>query len=136
MLKQPDKKYKIAHHAVFSCQYHIVWATKYRRSVLTPSMQQDIKEWIKEKEGEYGYEVLEVEVLQDHVHLLAAIPPALAVTKVVGRIKGYTSFELKKKYPELKKRLPSIWTRSKFVSSAGEVSLEILKRYVENQKGV
>ncbi|MDE2800046.1 MAG: IS200/IS605 family transposase [Gemmatimonadota bacterium] len=135
-LKSPNMKYHTAHSAVFSCHYHIIWCTKFRRQVLDEDMQKRIKELVFEKQDEYGYEVQACEVLSDHVHVLLSIPPSEAVSRVVGRIKGYTAHVLRSEYPALKSRLPSLWTRSKFVATAGEVTLEVLKRYVENQKGV
>ena len=135
-LKSPDMKYHSSHSAVFSCHYHVIWCTKYRRHVLSADMQARVKELVFEKQGEYGYEVQGCEVLSDHVHLLCSISPSKAVSALIGRIKGYTAHVLRSEYPELKSRLPSLWTRSKFVATAGEVTLEVLKRYVENQKGV
>ena len=74
--------------------------------------------------------------MPDHVHLLASISPTVSVTSVIGRIKGYTAKVLRSEFPALKRRLPCLWTRSKFVASAGDVTLEVLKQYIEDQKGV
>ena len=74
--------------------------------------------------------------MPDHIHLLASIPPDISVTSVIGKIKGYTAKILRNEFPILKRRLPCLWTRSKFVASAGNVTLEVLKQYIENQKGV
>ena len=135
-LKSPDMKYHASHSAVFSCHYHVLWCTKYRREVLSADMQARLKQLLLEKQDEYGYEIQGCDVLSDHVHLLLSITPAKPVSTVIGRLKGYTAHILRSEYPELKSRLPSLWTRSKFVATAGEVTLEVLKRYVENQKGV
>ena len=135
-LKNPDMKYQISHNAVYSCHYHVIWCTKYRRSVLNAQMQARIKDCIHEKQEEYSYIMQECEVLSDHVHLLVSIPPSKSVNQIIGRIKGYTAHILRSEFPELKSRLPSLWTRSKFVATCGGVTLEVLKRYVENQKGV
>ena len=74
--------------------------------------------------------------MSDHVQLLASIPPTEAVGAVVGRIKGFVSKSLREEFPSLKKRLPHLWTVSKFIASTGGVTLEALKQYVEDQKGV
>lgn len=66
---------------------------------------------------------------------LIEIPPTHSVDKIIGKIKGYTSKVLREEYPSLKSRLPSLWTRSKFVSSCGSVTLEIIKDYIEGQSG-
>jgi len=99
-------------------------------------MQTRLKDLLLEKQCEYGYEVQGCEILSDHVHLLLSVTPSKPVSSVVGRLKSYTAHILRSEYPELKSRLPSLWTRSKFVATAGEVTLGVLKRYVENQKGV
>ena len=120
---------------VFSCQYHVIFATKYRRSVLDDAMSEEMKKCVFEKQKEYGYEVLEMEVMPDHVHLLLDVNPKIGVYHVVSQIKGYTSKILRDKFPVLVSKLPCLWTRSKFISTVGSVSLETVKRYIENQKG-
>ena len=127
------------HHSdgamVFSCQYHVVFTTKYRRSVLDDTMAVELKRCVFEKQKEYGYEVLEMEVMPDHVHLLLDVNPKIGVYHVVSQIKGYTSKVLRDKFPSLVSKLPCLWTRSKFISTCGSVSLESVKRYIEDQKG-
>ena len=131
-----DLKYKSDRHGVYACEYHIIWCTKYRRSVLSPEIQSRIKALVCEAQEQYGYTVRAVECMSDHVHLLASIPPIEAVGAVVGRIKGFVSKSLREEFPSLKKRLPQLWTGSKFIASTGGVTLEALKQYVEDQKGV
>ena len=74
--------------------------------------------------------------MPDPVHLLASIPPDRSVTSIIGKIKGYTANVLRREFPVLKRKLPCLWTRGKFVASAVNVTLGVLKQYVENQKGV
>lgn len=90
---------------------------------------------ILEKQEKYDYKVLDMEVMLDHVHLLLDINPKMGVFYVVNQIKGYTSRVMRNEFPELKRRLPTLWTRSKFISSVGAVTLEAVKRYIEEQKG-
>jgi len=135
-IEQPDKEYHKSHSIVYSCQYHIVFCPKYRRKVLTPPIDARLKELFLEKQEDYGYEVIEMEVMPDHVHLLLDANPQIGINKIVRDIKGYTSHTIRKEFPWMKKRLPSLWTRSKFISTAGTVSLEIVKKYIEDQKGV
>lgn len=135
-LVQTSKKYKSTHSLVYSCQYHVIFCPKYRRKVLIDGVDTRLKALILEKQNDYGYEVLDMEVMPDHVHLLLDIDPRLSVVKVVGQIKGYTAHTLRQEFPALKSRLPSLWTRGKFVSSVGAVTLEVVKRYIESQKGV
>jgi putative transposase len=88
------------------------------------------------KQDEYEYKLLDIEVMPDHVHLLIDVDPRLAVVSVVGKIKGYTSHTLRNEFPALKRRLPTLWTRSKFIASVGAVTLDVVKKYIENQKNV
>ena len=74
--------------------------------------------------------------MPDHVHLLAGLTPKLSPSGIIGRIKGYTSATLREEFPSLRSRLPSLWTRGKFIASTGGVTLEAVKQYVESQKGV
>ena len=131
-----DHKYSATETTVYACEYHIIWCTKYRRSVLSPEIQERLKLLIFEQQEVYQYRVREVASMPDHIHLLASIPPNVSVTSVIGKIKGYTAKILRNEFPTLKRRLPCLWTRSKFVGSAGNVTLEVLKQYIENQKGV
>jgi putative transposase len=64
------------------------------------------------------------------------VNPQIGIAKIVGQIKGYTVHALREEFPWLKKRLPSVWPRSKFISSVGTVTLEVVQRYIETQKGV
>ena len=77
-----------------------------------------------------------MEVMSDHVHLLLDANPQVGIVKIVGQIKGYTAHMLRTEFPWLKKRLPSLWTRSKFIASVGAVTLEVVKQYIDEQKGV
>jgi len=90
---------------------------------------------ILEMQEKYDYNVLDMEIMPDHVHLLLDINPKMGVFYVVNQIKGYTSRIIRNEFPELKRRLPTLWTRSKFISSVGAVTLEVVKRYIEEQKG-
>lgn len=128
------KTYKSTETLVYSCQYHIIWATKYRRKLLFSDVEKDLKILILEKEKEWGYTVIEMEIMPDHVHLLIDINPQMGINTIIGKIKGYTSNSLRKKYKELRTKVPTLWTRSKFISSVGSVSLEVVKKYIEDQK--
>lgn len=130
------KKYKTDNHLVYSCQYHVIFCPKYRRSVLVDGIDKRLKELIISKELEYGYEVLDMEVMPDHVHLILDVNPKIGIFTAVSRIKGYTSHELRKEFPSLTRRLPTLWTQSKFISSVGAVTLEVVKKYIEEQKRV
>ena len=135
-LETPELIYQKTRSSTYACEYHIIWCTKYRRSVLSADIQSRLKELVLESEEKYGYIVRAVETMTDHVHLLMSIPPTVSVGIMIGKIKGLTAKVLREEFPHLKSRLPNLWTRSYFVASTGGVTLEALKHYVENQKGV
>ena len=128
------KTYKTSNTTVHSCQYHVIFCTKYRRKVLEGVILDRVKELILSKQNEYHYEILEMEALEDHIHLLIDANPFYGIYETINHIKGFTSRQLRLDFPELKKKLPTLWTRTKFISTCGSVSLEIVKRYIEDQK--
>lgn len=135
-LRQSNKPYHTDHSIVYSCQYHVVFCLKYRRKVLSEAVAARLKELVLSKQAEYGYLVMEMAVLPDHVHLLLDVDPRVGVNVPIGKRKGFTSHELREEFPWLKKRLPTLWTRSKFISSVGAVTLAVVKQYLEEQKDV
>lgn len=135
-LETPDLTYQKTRSSTYACEYHIIWCAKYRRTALSAAIQARFKELVLESQEKYGYIVRAVETLTDHVHLLISIPPTEAVGVMIGKIKGMTAKVLRDEFPYLKSQLPNLWTRSYFVASTGGVTLEVLKQYVENPKGV
>lgn len=135
-LRQSNKPYHTDHSIVYSCQYHVIFCPKYRRPVLNDAVAARMKELVFAKQSEYGYTVIEMEVLPDHVHLLLDVDPRVGINVVVGKMKGFTSHELRNEFPWLKKRLPTLWTRSKFISTVGAVTLDVVQQYIEQQKNV
>lgn len=135
-LEQAEKPYHTDHSIVYSCQYHVIFCPKYRRAVLEDAVARRLKEMILEKQAEYGYAVMSMEIMSEHVHLLLDVDPRVGVNNVVAKIKGYTSHELREEYPWLKKRLPTLWTRSRFISTVGAVTLDTVQRYIADQRGV
>jgi len=129
-------KYKSNHNVVYSCKYHVVWCPKYRRSVLINGVDVRLKELIIETCKLHNVELIEMEVMPDHVHLLMEVDPQFGIHKAVKRIKGYSSKVLRSEFPWLRSRLPTLWSNSYFVSTVGDVSLSAIKQYIENQKYV
>ncbi|NJO61899.1 MAG: IS200/IS605 family transposase [Richelia sp. RM2_1_2] len=132
----PKKEYKTTRNLVYSCQYHVIFTPKYRRKIFTPPIDKSLKQIFKKVADKFDFEILEQEVMPDHVHLLLSVNPNLGISSVVSKLKSFSARELKKQYPHLKKRLPCLWTNSKFVSTVGSVSLGVVKAYIENQKNV
>jgi putative transposase len=129
-------KYKSNNNVVYSCKYHVVWCPKYRRKVLVDGVDKRLKEIAQAVAEEMHFEIIEMEVMPDHVHMLVEVDPRLGIHKAVKRIKGRSSHGLREEFPWLKRRLPSLWTNSYFVSTVGGAPLAIVKRYIENQKNV
>jgi putative transposase len=122
--------------AVFNLNYHIVFCPKYRRKVLVGAVEARLKELLQQKAEELGLSVEGLEVMSDHVHLFVSAPPSDAPQHFVNQFKGYTSRVLRQEFPELKRRLPCLWSRSYYIGAAGHVSEDVIRRYIEAQKGV
>lgn len=122
-------------NVVYICRYHVVFCPKYRRKVLTPPIDERLKVILAEQIERWGQDLMEMEVMPDHVHLLVGCDPQFGIHRLVKLLKGYSSHALREEFPALKRRLPSLWTNSYFVATTGSVTLETLKRYVQNQKG-
>lgn len=129
-------EYKTNKNVVYSCKYHVVWCPKYRRKVLTGEIEARLKELILETANGINADVIEMEVMPDHVHLLIEVDPQYGINKAVRHIKGVTSHALRLEFPSLKSRLPTLWTNSYFVSTIGGAPLKAVKQYIENQKNV
>lgn len=127
-------KYKSNANVVYSCKYHIVWCPKYRRKVIVGAVEARLKELIRQICSELCVEVIAMELMSDHVHLILDVDPQFGVHKVVKTIKGRTSFVLRSEFRHLTTKLPTLWTNSYFVSTVGGAPLEAIKQYVENQK--
>jgi putative transposase len=120
---------------MYNCHYHVVFCPKYRRKVLVNGIDERLKVLIQESVERWEQEFVQVEVMPDHVHLLVGCDPQFGIHRLVKFVKGVTSHELRKEFPDLKKKLPSMWTNSYYVGTTGGVTLETVKKYVEGQKG-
>jgi putative transposase len=123
------------HNVIYICRYHVIFCPKYRRKVLMPPIDERLKTMLAEQIERWGQELIELEVMPDHVHLLVGCDPQFGIHRLIKLLKGYSSHALRAEFPSLKRRLPSLWTNSYFCATTGGVTLETLKRYVENQKG-
>ena len=124
------------HNVVFQCAYHVVWSPKYRRSVLVPPVDERLKMILVEVIREHGAWLQALEVMPDHVHLLVEVDPQYGVHRLVKALKGRSSRVLRQEFPQLRRRLPPLWTNAYFVATTGGAPLAAMKRYVENQKHV
>lgn len=128
-----SQQYRHKTTSVSLINYHFVWTPRRRRKVLKGDVEVRLKELIAETAKKLDCEVLAIEVMPDHVHLFLSCHPSLAPDQVMFRIKGYSSRLLRQEFPHLLK-MPSMWTRSYFVSTAGNVSSETIEKYIADQK--
>lgn len=128
--------YKSNHNIMYSCKHHVVWCPKYRRPVLVNGIDHRLKELIINTCNRLRIDVIEMEIMPDHVHLLMEVDPQFGVNNAVKLIKGHTSKVLREEYPHLKTKMPTLWTNSYFVSTVGGAPLSVIKQYIENQKNV
>lgn len=126
--------YKSNNNIVFDCKFHVIFCPKYRRRVIVGDVEKRLKELLNEKANEIQAEIIEMETMPDHVHLLISCDPQFGIHRVVKQLKGYSASVLRKEFPHLKSTMPSMWTNSYFCSTVGSVSLEVVKQYIENQK--
>ena len=121
-------------NVVYRCTYHVVWCPKYRRRVIGGRLEDRLKQIIRDVCDERDAHIVELETMPDHVHLLVTVDPQFGIHRLVKQIKGRSSRVLRAEFPALKSRLPTLWTNSYFVATVGGATLEVVKRYVENQK--
>lgn len=122
--------------ATFSLKFHLVWCPKYRRPVLIPPFDARLKEIIADVAAEAEMVVHALEVMPDHVHLFVEADPTLAVAEIVNRFKGRSSRLMRSEFPALRSRLPTLWSRSYYAGSVGNVSAKTVEAYITAQKGI
>lgn len=126
--------YKSNNNIVYSCKYHVVWCSKYRRKVLINGVDTRLRELLIQYATNLSVDILEMEIMPDHVTILMEVDPQFGIHKAVKSLKGYTSRVLRQEFPFLRTKIPTLWTNSYFVSTVGGASLETIKQYIENQK--
>lgn len=135
-LPSGQKKYQEKDHLYFSCQYHVVFCTKYRRSVITEGIEKRLQDLLLQISKEYEFTICETEIMPDYVHLLIDCNPRFGIMDCVRKLKGVTSRVLRDEFPTLKSKIPTLWTRNAFISTAGTVELEAVRQYIAEQKKV
>jgi len=130
-------EYKSLSHCKYFVQYHLVWCPKFRYNVLKGNVEEALKKILAEICTRYEYEILELEVMADHIHIFISAKPTIAPTDIVRTLKSITAIQLFKEFPALKKfysRCGSLWSKGYFVSTIGKVSAETIQRYIQEQK--
>jgi putative transposase len=128
--------YKRGSHTVWYCKYHMVWTTKYRYQVLADGVVQRCRELLRELARSQEMVIYAGSINRDHVHMLIGIPLYISVSRVVQYLKGKSSHKLLSEYAGLRKRCwrQHLWARGYWVATSGNVTDEVWKRYIEEQK--
>ena len=128
-------EYQRDEHRVHLIVYHLIWCPRRRKPVLVNQIADRCEQLIAEKCSEKGWTILTLAIQPDHIHLFVRVWPNHGAAEVIKEVKGITSYHLRREFPALRK-LPSMWTRSFFASTAGNVSQETIQRYIDAQKGL
>lgn len=127
-----SQPYRRSETSVFLLNYHFIWCPKRRRKILGGFIAARLETLLRETATELGCEVIDLAIQPDHVHFFVSATPDLAPNQIVGRLKGKSSRILRQEFPYLL-RMPSLWTRSYFVSTAGNVASETVLAYIQAQ---
>jgi putative transposase len=114
----------------------VVWCPKYRREVLVGDVETRLKQIIRGVAEQRQAEIIELEVMPDHVHLLIEVDPQYGIHRLIKQVKGISSRVLRSEFRQLRSRIPTLWTNSYFVSTVGGAPLKVIKQYIESQKEV
>jgi putative transposase len=131
-----NDKYIHKEGIVYLNQYHIIFCPKYRRKVLVGDIEKDLRQIFYDIAKEKNVEIKALEIMPDHVHMFISFDPRQHLHELIRYFKGISSRILRNKYPELRSRIPSLWTRSYFCCTIGCVSEETIQKYIENQKNI
>ncbi|ARD84458.1 transposase IS200-family protein [Ferroplasma acidiphilum] len=131
-----SERWTRSNKSVYNLGYHIIWCPKYRRNVLVNGIDVRLKELLNYKAQELKIEIKEMEVMPDHIHIFIKADPVLSPHYIIQQFKGYTSRILRQEFPVLKRKLPTLWTRSYYIESVGHISESVVRKYIEDQKKV
>ncbi len=129
------ESYRKSSHTVYDIKYHIVWITKYRKPVLRGEIAQRLRELVREICKSKDVEIIRGHVSSNHVHIFVSCPPHYSVSQLVQSIKGKTSRKLMMDYKSLSRTFwgRHIWARGYFVASSGNITDEVIMKYIEEQ---
>lgn len=119
---------------VYNLAYHIIWCPKYRKKVLVGDIEKRLKELLLQKAKENDWQIDNMEVMPDHVHIFIKTTPSDSPALVAAQLKGFTSNQLRKEFTCLRSKLPTLWTRSYYAESVGHISEDTIKKYIDEQK--
>jgi putative transposase len=129
------ENYRKSSHTVYDIKYHIVWITKYRKPVLRADIAVRLRSLIREICKSNDLEIIKGHVSRDHVHIFVSVPPHISVSQLVKLLKGKTSRKLMMEYKSMSRAFwgRHMWARGYFVASSGNVTDEVIIKYIEQQ---
>ncbi|MBP5267004.1 MAG: IS200/IS605 family transposase [Ruminococcus sp.] len=121
-------------HSTYRCQYHIVFAPKYRRKVIYGQLRADIGQILRKLCEQKGVEIIEANAMPDHIHMLVSIPPHISISQFMGYIKGKSTLMIFDRHANLKYKYGSrhFWCRGYYVDTVGR-NEKVIKEYIKNQ---
>ena len=121
-------------HTTWRCQYHVVFAPKYRRLEIYGAIKADIGKILRQLCQQKGVEIIEAEACPDHIHMLLSIPPKYSVSQIMGYLKGKSSLMIFDRHANLKYKYGNrhFWARGYFVDTVGKNKKQI-QEYIQNQ---
>ena len=127
--------YRKSSHTIYDIKYHIVWITKYRKPVLRGEIAERVRELIRQICKAKDVEILKGHVSKEHVHIFVSVPPHISISQLVQSLKGKTSRKMLMEYKSLSKAFwgRHMWARGYFVASSGNVTDEVIMKYIEEQ---
>jgi putative transposase len=130
-------KFRAHNSCVYHLQYHLILTTKYRKKVLNEELRESLFRKVRELLGKWDCIVIEINGEEDHIHILFEAHPVLQLSTLVNNIKTVTSRFLRKEYSDYLKKtywgIDSLWNRSYCILSTGGATIDIIKKYIENQ---
>ena len=133
-----------SHHCKYNINYHIIWIPKYRKPILTGKVKEVLRTIINGQCQELGIYNLALEIMPDHIHLFVGAKPTHKPCDIIHKLKGNTSIQLRRMFPSLRylgykqhygKGFKNLWATGYYCGSAGHVSQDAVKRYIEEQQG-
>ena len=127
--------YRKSSHTVYDLKYHFVWVTKYRKPVLKGEIAERVRELIREICKANDVEILKGHISKDHVHIFVSVSPHLSVSQLAQSTKGKTSRKMLMEYKSLSRAFwgRHMWARGYFAASSGNVTDEVIMKYIEQQ---
>lgn len=130
------ENYRKSAHSTYDLKYHVVWVTKYRKKILGGEVGKRVRDLVREICRTNDVEIIKGHVSIDHVHLFLSVPPSLSVSKLLQQLKGKSSRRMLMEFSVLKKQYwgRHMWARGYFAASSGNVTDEVIMKYIEGQE--